>query len=89
MLDPIPATSPNWHPIESAPRDGTHVLLFYPELQHPMHVGFFYTSETFEYGRSARKIEYWMGGPRIIIGDRLEPTHWMPLPRGPNGEMPL
>jgi hypothetical protein len=71
---------PQWRPIETAPKDGTHVLAFWPSI---------YDAE------NATQSESWFG-PRwsdlnaecvwqtaYEYGDELTPTHWMPLPETP------
>jgi hypothetical protein len=63
-----------WQPIETAPKDGTEVLLFY---ETDMAVGLFHFR---------RKL--WVLGYPIEIedGDIIFPTHWMPLPEPPAQE---
>lgn len=68
-----------WQPIETAPKDGTHVLVWAANLLHglsPMAVA--------EY--SEHEIEWWhvhdgKFGPYPMRG--ASPTHWMPLPEPP------
>ena len=84
-----------WKPIESAPRDGTHILLFGGVPDH----------ESDEYD-TMRKV-WWEGLERPVsgywkewlgiegwrycsydsgyYGVYLNPTHWMPLPAPPEG----
>lgn len=61
-----------WQPIETAPKDGTSILLIIPrgmcEEVPPVYVGA-YHDQWFTYGASCS------GSSR-----RSEPTHWMPLP---------
>jgi hypothetical protein len=71
-----------WQPIETAPKDGTPVLVArvggnwsdeWPEIASWMKDG---------YGPG-----YWTNGAHDGYGDAeppLEPTHWMPLPAMPN-----
>lgn len=75
----------DWQPIETAPRDGTDVLLFLPKLQTGVWVGRFVDSEDFQYGKSVRKRQYWSIGVSLtfLSGDDAKPTHWMPIPEGP------
>lgn len=76
---PIPDWVAWWQPIETAAKDGTLMLLFYPVLQENIHVGS-YTKVTGE-----QKLRWWsvdglnwnMGGKDVL------PTHWMPLPNPP------
>jgi hypothetical protein len=72
-----------WQPIDSAPLDGTHVLVVYP------------MTGTFHLEREPPRrisVAYWFVGPVCPAGrwradDKwVEPTHWMPLPELPAGE---
>ena len=73
-----------WRPIESAPKDGTRVVLFWPE-------GSLYSSDHQEHGRwdddcYAKKPQpYWTGErPHCRSAYRRSPpTHWQPLPPSP------
>ena len=67
----------NWQPIETAPRDGTEILLYVGTLCH-------------DYGVAWWNGEWWEMGSRECAGmkDRFDvefgaPTHWMPLPEPP------
>lgn len=69
------ATPVGWMPIESAPKDGTRILVY------PVYVR--------RYGRGERvtALVYWHtpANPRyegswIGMGKTVRPTHWMPLP---------
>ncbi len=69
--------SDEWQPIESAPRDGSHLLLARPDWKVPWH-GFYRMSETSEAKRFGE------GWGRTNFGDPpLKPTHWQPLPDPP------
>lgn len=57
----------NWQPIETAPKDGTVVLLYWPYWRDRAVLGYF--------------IDYWQSNVAISSGP--EPTHWMPLPAAP------
>jgi hypothetical protein len=72
-----------WQPIETAPKDGTRVLAYWPDC----------------YGNhSACQVETWFGpwakGNSQMVWQSAfewadghnEPTHWMPLPAPPAGE---
>lgn len=72
-----------WQPIESAPKDGTHVLLFLPLLRLQVWIGHFVDTETFDYGKSTRKRQYWSIGSMVMLGVDPAPTHWQPLPAPP------
>lgn len=69
-----------WQPIETAPKDGTEVLLFtaipptgllaYPEPQ--IVSGYFDVVD-----------DEWCATVANVFGPFVEPTHWMPLPEAP------
>jgi hypothetical protein len=74
--------SPNWQPIATAPRDRTHILVFWP-------------AGTRSYERAGMTTAYWdtefRGGWLLVESGEMatscrldqEPTHWMPLPCPP------
>jgi hypothetical protein len=69
-----------WQPIETAPRDGTSILVV--RGRH-IEVSRYYRTETFEFGVLKRAAEGWSGYSLIPIPD---PTHWAPLPPLPEKE---
>jgi hypothetical protein len=74
-----------WRPIETAPKDGTHVFLYVPGDSLYPTVGHYDTREYFmkEYGDADYMDEGWRwsyGYPADFHDDALEPTRWMPLP---------
>ncbi len=72
-----------WQPIETAPRDGTEVLLAL-KGKHRACLGYWIDSEDVRYGKSVRKRQLWsVESMWILHGDEPEPTHWMPLPELP------
>lgn len=73
----------DWLPIESAPRDGTEVLLFIPGATRKIHKGYFIDSEDFQYGKSVRKRQCWSIGFQLSFHADPEPTLWQPLPELP------
>lgn len=70
-----------WQPIETAPKDGTRILLgYFPE---PAYEGALV-------GKS-QEVAFWHGTKRMWCGRTLlnaegyfSPTHWMPLPMPPS-----
>lgn len=71
-----------WKQIETAPKDGTSILLY--SSKEPITEGWFETS--LEWGRPCNS---WTNGWETSNGcdvgyNRLYPTHWMPLPPPPN-----
>lgn len=74
-----------WQPIETAPKNGTHLLLFFPH-ENTIEVGYWdcYYAET---GRGYEGCSAWCCSeyqPAAMAFD--EPTHWMPLPEPPELE---
>ena len=77
-----------WQPIETAPKDGTLVLLWgiwsgevsgiYNEKE--MHLGYYYVSE---FQSLEEKGFNWTVTGGDMYGCRMNPTHWMPLPKPP------
>lgn len=72
-----------WHPIETAPKDGSTVILYRPNAPkwHQVTEG---SWDAQEYHKKPRP--FWCCPWRIAYngGDRdYPPTHWMPLPESP------
>ena len=71
-----------WLPIETAPKDGTAIMVSCPRLGvcGPAHW------DTNQHARNPRP--YWTHWGERIWGTRWvredQPTHWMPLPEAPN-----
>lgn len=57
----------SWQPIETAPKDGTFVLLYSPIL----------------FGEQMVVAYYELGRWNDLMGRVPQPTHWMPLPKAP------
>jgi len=73
-----------WQPIESAPKDGTEILLYRPSDCDWARV----VVGLWEDDRYAVKPKpYWRHGKQHFTGIRearvYQPTHWMPLPGAP------
>lgn len=72
----------NWQPIETAPRDGTRVLLFRHGPNNQIVCGWWNTDC---YAKRPRS--YWSHDFERICGTidarQNPPTHWMPLPEPP------
>ena len=77
---------PTWQPIETAPKDGTRVLLFIPHIGHMIQIGYWWETETREYGKVVRSRAGWYWG-QMSLGplsdDGPLPTHWMAIPPPP------
>lgn len=71
-----PAWEPQWQPIETAPKDDTNVLLWWPFwVKNRPTIGWF----------GHRGIQQWVC-PEACEGDGEPPTHWMPLPPPPSDQ---
>ena len=60
-----------WQPIDTAPKDGTDVLVF----EDPMMVGAYWDTDPRDEGGQIWRI--------LGVCEYLHPTHWMPLPPAP------
>lgn len=76
-----------WLPIETAPKDGTRVMLYYPkrnEHEHPKIV--FGRWDINRYAKHPNP--YWTNDQETLWGIRqlraAPPTFWMPSPEAPN-----
>lgn len=77
-----------WQPIETAPKDGSFVMLHVPKglESGAVTVGAYYNcrGERNEDGRFAKGWwDGWLGMDADIVSSWCEPTHWMPLPPPP------
>lgn len=72
-----------WQRIETAPKDGTRIILFVPNYHEKIWIGEYKILERFEHGRRTYLYEGWQLGIMGSFGDKTEPTHWMPLPEPP------
>lgn len=68
-----------WQTIETAPMDGTEVILFYPHYLN----GGFVTAGYFSVG-GGDYVSHWYSD--LVNGGASPPTHWMPLPPPPSTE---
>lgn len=59
----------NWQPIESAPKDGTRLILW---CEYGCVLGFAHRTP------KTRRLSW-----RLIFSTTIRPTHWMPLPEPP------
>lgn len=66
------AQRPTWLPIETAPKDGTHVLT--ADASGRQHVARHFSGAAWYYAVTKRG-----------VGVLWDPTHWMPLPAPPDG----
>jgi hypothetical protein len=63
----------DWRPIETAPKDGTRVLLY--QVDSPIGAHKIWIQYC-----NAKWGEYWLSSDESL---RMEPSHWMPLPPPP------
>lgn len=70
-----------WQPIDSAPKDGTSVLLFVPP--RGCLIGHFVNHQEFDHGKLTRNRAYWAISALFFFDP--SPTHWMPVPDPPGG----
>ncbi len=80
-----------WQPIETAPKDGTSILVYVAgESLYPTAAN--YCSREYlleEYGDAEYMDEGWYWGygyPTDFSAHVIEPTHWMPMPAPPKEE---
>lgn len=70
-----------WQPIETAPKDGTMILVW-DESSSPGVVAAYFLSETHD----DEEWSGWIYGDQLLADADPEgplPTHWMPLPEPP------
>lgn len=73
-------TDMEWRPIETAPKDGTYLLLGNP---HGSWVAYY--CKAYQSGFKRTNPWFCMMLNRDHIADKsAPPTHWMPLPKAPN-----
>lgn len=70
-----------WQPIDTAPKDGTRILLAYARLDRNILIGKYFDREEFEFGKSKGKRQGWISETMIHAFVDGDPTHWMPLPQ--------
>ena len=85
----------NWQPIDTAPKDGTEVLVFRMDCGCTpiIHIAFYKSEKEWEQGEGCYDetkeefIGWWSYTENSVSFSKLEdytmPTHWMPLPELP------
>jgi hypothetical protein len=76
----------DWRSIETAPIDGTRVILYFPN--GAVDFGYYRNHQTIDHGKVTYEKKGWSranGGLLPLMGKEPEPTHWMPVPDGPIG----
>jgi hypothetical protein len=69
----------NWHPIETAPRDGTEVLVCRTYAHNRPEYA---VAHNYDDGNGWRDVGD-IGWAGMYGGEDNQPTHWMPLPPPP------
>ncbi len=73
-----------WQPIETAPKDGTDVLLFLPEAEPPIRIGHYLNGQLIQDGEVVSSLQYWCSYDGAVrMRRKITPSHWMPLPPPP------
>lgn len=79
-------TDEEWQPIETAPLDGTSILLFAPDYRtrHVVVVGF-WGDDPVESSKEMDRRRTWRvkWDHGCMFDCDYEPSHWMPLPNPP------
>jgi hypothetical protein len=74
----------DWQPIETAPKDGTPVWLWWPSPDSEAITGW-WSEGWYEGDRLVRSDAGWVGNEASShrLDEWSQPTHWMPLPAPP------
>lgn len=72
-----------WQPIETAPKDGRHILLFAPGYRPDINPPDYYVAQ-WRYGMWSL---VHAGGYAVDALLDEEPSHWMPLPNPPSANL--
>lgn len=73
----------SWQPIETAPKDGTTILLFVPGRGRRVALGSYTDSVHLSHGREVYANRGWSVQGDFVPLERPVPTHWHPLPAPP------
>jgi len=77
----------NWQPIETAPKDGTWVLLCFKYWGEPPHslTPIIMMGAVEQHAEGVLIERNWWAGPAVFVPSNWpQPTHWMPLPQPPS-----
>lgn len=70
--------------MDSAPKDGTTVLLFVPDFEQPIRTGHYRDTKRMDHGKVVYEDCGWSLDIYVLAGTKHEPSHWMPLPDKPD-----
>lgn len=77
------ATTTGWRPIETAPKDGTRVILFCPEVPDPVQIGSYVMVDWYSsLGKPVDSFEAWTIGYGFSY-QHIKPALWAPLLESP------
>ena len=75
-----------WQPIETAPKDGTQIISFWPCYRegHQVQITSWVNTEHRDHGNVTYSAQYWQA-PSLASFTlaHLAPSHWMPVPLAP------
>jgi hypothetical protein len=73
-----------WQTMDSAPLDGTAVLLWVPDSHRHVRIGWYRNTQEFSHGKLVRENKEWVVEAGLLFSsDRHEPKYWMPFPEPP------
>lgn len=75
-----------WRSIESAPKDGSYVLFYFPSAEKPSVAQVYWDAYYAPKGRGHNGGSGWIvafASEDVRLHYSVEPTHWMPLPPSP------
>ena len=93
--EPCSHSASNWQPIDTAPKDGSSVLLYWPanaRYRASTAIGHWVDKQEMAYGKEISRSQFWTRPHPFFYGldpeDDPKPSHWMPLPAPPQGSEP-
>jgi hypothetical protein len=70
----------DWRPIETAPKDGTTVLLWFPDFRRKCWIGEWIEKEEKRNGVITYRSAHWVTGLSLSLwNERPDPSHWAPV----------
>lgn len=76
-----------WKPIDTAPKDGTEIIALYDcGGVYGVRIMWFYTEQDYEKFNPIGSLEDnvgWWSIRSSVSSEKVNPTHWMPLPEYP------